>query len=175
MRVDTSYERCDTGHLWWMPSLFYFLKTNLKKKEMNGKVKTMNRKTIGTGIGLLAFIATCAAGSGHTTPQQSSNQSSYTSEQDVREQLEAMTASGYFSTVDSYRNDQIDRHPDEYMNELQNGARIALKHAPNAVYEIAIDQYAEDVGEYMQSRIYTMQLMNQKGGFSLNYDLNEDE
>ncbi len=125
---------------------------------------------IRNGIGLAALVATCAAGTGYTGQQPQ-----YTSEQEVRQQLEAMSASGYFSTVDTYRNEQVDLHPDQYMNELQAGARVALKHAPNAVYEMAVDQYAEDVTEWMQTRIYTMQQMTQKGGFSFNYDLNEDE
>ena len=132
------------------------------------------KTTIRNGIGLAALVATtnCVA-LAHANKEPTEQQ--YTSEQQVREQLEAMTASRYFSVVDSYRNEQIDFHPDKYMNELQNGARVALKHAPNAVYSIAVDQYAEDVNEWMETRIYTMQLMRDKGGFSFNYDLNEDE
>lgn len=131
--------------------------------------------TIRTGIGLTALLGICAAGTGSTTKYTAGQQPQYTSEQEVREQLEAMTASGYFSVMDDYRNEQIDQHSTQYMNELQNGARVALKHAPNAVYEMAVDQYAEDVGEYMQTRIYVMQQMQDKGGFSFNYDLNQDE
>ncbi|MBI5072868.1 hypothetical protein HZA99_03550 [Candidatus Woesearchaeota archaeon] len=126
-------------------------------------------KTIRNGIGLAALAATCAAGTGYSRQQQ------YTSEQEVRQQLEAITASGYFSVMDEYRNEQIDQHSTQYMNELQNGARVALKHAPNAVFELAVDQYAEDVNEYLETRIYVMQQMQDKGGFSFNYDLNQDE
>ena len=70
---------------------------------------------------------------------------------------------------------QIDQHPDPYMNELYAGAEVALRHAPNGVYTLAVNRYAEDVHEYFAARIYTMQLMQDKGGFSFNYDLNEDE
>ncbi len=96
-------------------------------------------------------------------------------EQQTISELEAMTAAGEFSTIAAYVHQQIDQHPDQYMNELYGGARVALKHAPNGVYELAIDQYAEDVHEYMETRIYTMQQMQQKGGFAFSYDVNYDE
>lgn len=94
---------------------------------------------------------------------------------DTLSQLESLTTSGEFPVIAAYVHQQIDQHPDQHMNELYEGARIALKHAPNGVYELAIDQYEEDVREYFESRMYVMQQMREKGGFSYNNDLNYDE
>ncbi len=98
-----------------------------------------------------------------------------TSEQRTLSALEAMTAAGQFSTIAAYVHQEIDQHPDQYMNELYGGAEVALKHAPNGVYQLAIDQYEEDVREYFEGRIYVMQQMQERGGFSYSYDLNYDE
>jgi hypothetical protein len=145
-----------------LSSLIFY---NTKQKGEN-----MNIKKI-TTLGLAALLGTGCATMGYAVRQQQ--------EQMSREQvigaLESMTAAGEFSTIAAYVHQQIDQHPDRYMNELYDGAEVALRHAPNGVYGLAIDQYAEDVHEYMETRIYTMQQMQEHGGFSMNYDLNYDE
>lgn len=124
----------------------------------------------GTMVGIAALL-----GAGCATLGYDIRQRQQTFEQRTISELEAMTAAGEFSTIAAYVHQQIDQHPDRYMDELYDGARVALKHAPNGVYELAIDQYAEDVHEYMETRIYTMQQMQERGGFSFNYDVNSDE
>ena len=120
----------------------------------------------------LAFIVGSCVTVGYTTtfgkPQEDTRVETVS-------QLEAMTAAGEFFTIAAYVHQQIDQHPDQYMDELYDGARVALKHAPNGVYELAIDQYAEDVHEYMETRIYTMQQMQKNAGFAFGYDVNYDE
>lgn len=144
-----------------------------KKFITTKKGDTMNK--IGKTLTAIIGATVLAAATSGATLAYAEKQQKYTSKEQVQTQLEAITASGYFSVLDEYRNQQINQHPDQYMNELQAGAKVALRHAPNAVYQLAIDQYAEDVKEYFEARIYTMQIMTQKGGFSFNYDLNMDE
>lgn len=129
-----------------------------------------NNKMNLTALVLPAFLAGSCATAGYSVRPQHQ-----ISEQTTQAQLEALTAAGQFSTIAAYVHQQIDAHPNKYMNELYEGADIALKHAPNGVYQLAIDQYAEDVQEYMETRIYTMQQMQEKGGFAFSYDVNYDE
>ncbi len=123
-----------------------------------------------TNIVLPALVAASCATT-HAVRQENF----YQQEENVVAVLEAITAAGQFSVIDAYRNEQIDQHPDKYMNELYNGARVALRHAPNGVYELAVDQYAEDVQEYFAERRYVLEKIQETGGFSFNYDINHDE
>ncbi len=127
-----------------------------------------------TSIATMILPAVLWTGSCATLGYDVRHQQQTTEERTISE-LEAMTAAGEFSTIATYVHQQIDQHPDQYMNELYDGAEVALKHAPNGVYELAIDQYAEDVHEYMETRIYTMQQMQKNGGFAFGYDVNYDE
>ncbi len=124
----------------------------------------------GTMTGIAALL-----GVGCATLKYDVRQRQQTFEQRTISELEAMTAAGEFSTIAAYVHQQIDQHPGQYMNELYGGARVALKHAPNGVFGLAVDQYAEDVHEYMETRIYSMQQMQERGGFSFVYDMNYDE
>lgn len=162
------------------PPFFFFFETrytnkkqtkNKQKKTKKGENMNTTKRITQATIGLAALVGTSCATLGHTVPKQQK----YSSEEQVHAQLEAMTASGEFYTIAAYVHQQIDQHPDRYMNELYVGAKVALKHAPNGVFELAIDQSAEDVYEYMDARIYVMQQMQQHGGFSLNYTLDYDE
>lgn len=123
-----------------------------------------------TMIGIAALF-----GAGCATLGYDIRQRQQTLKQQTLSELEAMTAAGEFSTIAAYVHQQIDQHPDQYRDELYDGARVALKHAPNGVYELAIDQYAEEIHEYMETRIYIMQQMQKRGGFSFAYDLNHGE
>lgn len=131
---------------------------------MNATIKNI------TTTGIAALL-----GAGCATLGYDIRQKQQTFEQRTISELEAMTAAGQFPVIAAYVHQQIDQHPDRYMNELYDGARVALRHAPNGVYDLAIDQYAEDVHEYMETRIYTMQRMQQRGGFAFGYDVNYDE
>jgi hypothetical protein len=95
-------------------------------------------------------------------------------EQHIQSQFECMTAEGHFNVVAGYVHQQIDQHPTRYMNELYDGAEVALKHAPNGVYSLALRLYQEDMLEDFDSMIYGLQEMRDKG-FSYTYDLNYDE
>lgn len=127
-------------------------------------------KNLATMMLPLAFGLGCAT-TGHAVRQQQQ----YQQPEEVTAALETMTAAGYFSVIDTYRNKQIDQHPDQYRNEMTHGAWVALKHAPNLVYELAIDLHEEDVHEYLDTRLYTLQHMKKMGGFAFSYDVNHDE
>ncbi len=78
-------------------------------------------------------------------------------------QLEAMTAHGQFSVIAQYVNNEINAHPEQYKNEMYQGASVALQHDPQAVYVIAAQQYEEQMLDDMQSLIYALQQMSEHG------------
>ncbi len=120
----------------------------------------------------LPFVVSCATTQQYVKRQEQKQQRT---EQHITSELERITADGNFDLIAAYVHREIDQHPDEHMNELYDGAEVALRHAPNGVYQLAIDQYEEDVREYFESRIYVMEHMQKRGGFSYTYDLNYDE
>lgn len=129
-----------------------------------------NRMNLATMIlPALIWTGSCA------TLRHDIRQRQQTSEQRTVSELEAMTAAGNFPIVAEYVNQYFRDHSDAYMNEKYALGETLVQQIPNAIYGIAIDQYAEDVHEYMDTRIYAMQQMQERGGFSFNYDLNHDE
>ncbi len=125
--------------------------------------------------GLLNIVASALLATGCATKHIAKQEQMCKQSQDVVAELDAMTAAGQFSTIAAYVHRQIDQYPSRYINELYDGAEVALNHAPNGVYQLAVQQYAEDVREYFDAQIYVMEQMRDNGGFSFTYDLDYDE
>ena len=95
-------------------------------------------------------------------------------EERIEKQLEAWTASGYFSSVSDFTLDRMEQYPDRYQREVMKGVEIGLRNYPNGVYTLGAEIYQEDMKEDMESLIYALQNMKDKG-FSYNRDLDYDE
>ncbi len=119
----------------------------------------------------IPFVVCCATTQQYVKRQEQRQEKE---ELQIRSELERMTAEGHFNVVADYVHQEIDQHPAQYMNELYGGAEVALKHAPNGVYFLALRMYEEDMIEAFDSMIYGLQQMRDKG-FSYTYDLNYDE
>lgn len=120
---------------------------------------------------VLPVVIGCATTQHYVKRQEAKQQKE---ELQIRSQLERMTAEGHFNVVAGYVHQEINQHPTQYMNELYGGAEVALKHAPNGVYFLALRFYQEDMMEAFDSMIYGLQEMRDKG-FSYTYDLDYDE
>lgn len=120
---------------------------------------------------VLPIVMSCATTQQYVKRQEQKQQRT---EQHITSELERMSADGNFDVIAAYVHQQLDQNPDKYRNEMYEGARIAVKHMPNGVYFLALEQYQEDMREDFDSMIYNLQQMLDKG-FSYNYDLNYDE
>lgn len=107
-------------------------------------------------VSICALIAGC-------TIMHYNGRHRYNEQQAVVAKLEEMTAAGQFSIVAQYVHDTIDKKPERYMDEMYDGARVALRHNPRGVYVLAADQYEEDMTEDMQSLIFALQRMSEDG------------
>lgn len=108
----------------------------------------------------------------HYVKQQEQRQEK--EELQIRSELERMTADGHFNVVAGYVHQEINQHPTQYMDELYDGADVALRHAPNGVYMLAARMYVEDMKEDMQNTSDVLEWMSDHG-FSYTYDLDYDE
>ncbi len=152
-----------------------FLKRENKKVRYMTRMTRNNAMNIGTMVlPVLLWTGSCAT-VGHDVGQKSRVEERSRIEERTVAHLEAMTAAGEFSTVAQYVNHYFQEHPNAYMNEKYALGETLVQQMPNAIYTIAIDRYAEDVRENMEMRMYVMQQMQERGGFSFNYDLNYDE
>lgn len=130
----------------------------------------IDRLVMNTALPL--FLSGCAT-TGYAF-RQNYEQKNQNQQQTTLSQLEAMTAAGEFSTIANYVHQEINEYPDKYRNEMYDGAEIALQHAPNGVYTLALNIYQEDMKEDIDSMIYALNQMRDNG-FSYSYDLDYDE